>query len=97
MLINPESKGLLLILLWIITYDTFFSIWQVNNIVKALENAGKKFNLDIQEPADKPLPPSSFQMFLKKNRSIPGIVLTDHKEEYSNKWETAFHLWAFPP
>ncbi|RMX60946.1 hypothetical protein pdam_00003426 [Pocillopora damicornis] len=59
---------------------------KVNNIVKALENAGKKFNLDIQEPADKPLPPSSFQMFLKKNRSIPGIVLTDHKEEYSNKF-----------
>ena len=81
-----------------------FSIWQVNNIVKALENAGKKYNLDIQEPADKPLPPSSFQMFLKKNRSIPGIVLTDHKEEYSNKWETAkifyslsFPLRAFPP
>ncbi|CAH3146332.1 unnamed protein product [Pocillopora meandrina] len=59
---------------------------KVNNIVKALENAGKKYNLDIQEPADKPLPPSSFQMFLKKNRSIPGIVLTDHKEEYSNKF-----------
>ncbi|PFX26799.1 Nicastrin [Stylophora pistillata] len=59
---------------------------KVSKIVEALKSAGEKHDLEIGEPIDKPLPPSSFQMFLKKNSSIPGIVLTDHEGSYSNKF-----------
>lgn len=32
-----------------------------------------------------PLPPASFQRFLKGNRAIPGLVIADHKTAYTNK------------
>ena len=56
-------------------------------MVNILKDAGKKHNLNIQEPKVQPmpLPPASFQRFLRSNKKIPGIVLTDHEQEYANK------------
>ncbi|CAL1537186.1 unnamed protein product [Lymnaea stagnalis] len=48
---------------------------------------GKAVNLTIQETDEgKPLPPSSAQRFLKERGDIPVIVLTDHRENYTNKF-----------
>ncbi len=52
---------------------------------KILKDKGSKFKVDIKEPTQQPLPPASFQRFLRSNNNIPGIVLTDHKQEYANK------------
>ena len=51
-----------------------------------LKDTGSKYKVVIKEPSlPLPLPPASFQRFLKSNDKIPGIVLTDHEKEYSNK------------
>ncbi|XP_055329018.1 nicastrin-like [Paramacrobiotus metropolitanus] len=38
-----------------------------------------------------PLPPASFQSFLKADRSIPGVVLADHKKQYNNKFYNSIY------
>eukprot|EP00057_Strongylocentrotus_purpuratus_P032619 XP_788243.4 PREDICTED: nicastrin isoform X1 [Strongylocentrotus purpuratus] len=35
---------------------------------------------------DQPLPPASFQQFLRNGTDIPGVVITDHEREYANKY-----------
>ncbi|XP_065565681.1 nicastrin-like [Artemia franciscana] len=35
---------------------------------------------------DVPLPPSSFQSFLKRDQRIPGIVITNHKGSFKNRY-----------
>ncbi|XP_054760855.2 nicastrin-like [Lytechinus pictus] len=35
---------------------------------------------------DQPLPPASFQQFLRNGTDIPGVVITDHNMEYKNKY-----------
>lgn len=35
------------------------------------------------------LPPSSLHSFLKTNESIPGVVITDHEREYTNRYSRA--------
>ena len=51
-----------------------------------LKEAGNKYNVGIKKPELRlPLPPASFQRFLKSNDKIPGIVLTDHENKYNNK------------
>lgn len=73
------------------TKDTFVDD-QVSKVADALiKNRG---NLQL-ERVDKsiPLPPASLQSFLKKDQSIPGLLITNHKESFSNKfynneWDT---------
>ena len=67
--------------------DIFFNfVFQVENMFKILKEAGHKYNVVIEEPTlPLPLPPASFQRFLRSNDKIPGIVLTDHDEKYRNK------------
>ena len=52
-----------------------------------LKDSGSKYQVDFKEPSEKPmpLPPASFQRFLRSNNKIPGIVLTDHEQHYKNK------------
>ncbi|XP_046853544.1 LOW QUALITY PROTEIN: nicastrin-like [Xenia sp. Carnegie-2017] len=63
--------------------------------VKAMLNLLSKFgatvNLSIENPSansshPRPLPPSSLQSFLKENGGVPGVVITDHKAAYTNKF-----------
>ncbi|GBL82016.1 Nicastrin [Araneus ventricosus] len=43
--------------------------------------------LNVPEaPSDLPLLPTSFQSFLKHDKSIPGIVIADHDKEFINKY-----------
>lgn len=53
-----------------------------------LSKFGASVNLSIEDASQskaQPLPPASFQMFLKHNGSIPGLVIADHKAAYTNK------------
>ncbi|XP_067053830.1 nicastrin-like isoform X1 [Acropora muricata] len=61
---------------------------QVKDIITTLSNTSSDFNLTVKKPAseDQPLPPASFQRFLRSNRKIPGVVLTDHSSVYTNKF-----------
>ena len=61
-------------------------LFQVKDLLKALQNAGRLYGLNVTEPdTTQPLPPASFQRFLRSDKKIPGVVLTDHEEYYSNK------------
>ena len=78
-----QNKNVLLYLLRL-TYSIY--VFQVQEMLTILERAGKKYKVDIKEPKlQLPLPPASFQRFLRSNDKIPGIVLTDHEQQYSNK------------
>ncbi|KFM67717.1 Nicastrin, partial [Stegodyphus mimosarum] len=61
---------------------------EVKRIVNLFQNEAEKVkNLKISEaPPDLPLPPASFQSFLRQDSSIPGIVLADHDEKFINKF-----------
>uniref|UniRef100_A0A3B4A4K7 Nicastrin n=1 Tax=Periophthalmus magnuspinnatus TaxID=409849 RepID=A0A3B4A4K7_9GOBI len=50
------------------------------------ETAAKNTNVNVSEPdASQPLPPSSFQRFLRA-RPLPGIVIQDHQSVYTNRY-----------
>jgi len=73
------------------TNDSFIDA-QVSEVMdKLIKNQG---NLRL-EKVDKsvPLPPASLQSFLKKDPSIPGLLISNHKEAFTNKfynneWDT---------
>ncbi|KAJ8034270.1 Nicastrin [Holothuria leucospilota] len=55
---------------------------RTEDIIKILQGAG---DVTVEKaPRDQPLPPASFQRFLKSGAKIPGVVLTDHKKEFKN-------------
>ncbi|XP_028401688.1 nicastrin-like [Dendronephthya gigantea] len=59
------------------------------NIFKTLSKFGASVNLTIKDPSDvelQPLPPASFQSFLKEKRDISGLVITDHNASFTNKF-----------
>ena len=59
---------------------------QVQDLISEIKNLSGGAELSIgNTPESQPLPPASFQTFLKK-RHIPGVVLADHKNKYQNKW-----------
>ena len=61
-------------------------LFQVKDLFNAFQNAGRLYGLNVSEPdTTQPLPPASFQRFLRSDKKIPGVVLTDHEEHYSNK------------
>jgi hypothetical protein len=65
-----------------------FNIFQTKEMFDTLSEVGASVNLSIKDPSQstpQPLPPASFQRFLKGNRSIPGLVITDHKAAFTNK------------
>ncbi|XP_039571231.1 nicastrin [Passer montanus] len=60
--------------------------FQVQKILEALRNSSSGSNVSLQEPGvSQPLPPSSFQRFLR-SRSIPGVVLSDHRAAFHNRY-----------
>ncbi|XP_041324556.1 nicastrin [Pyrgilauda ruficollis] len=59
---------------------------QVQELLAALRSSGSGSNVSLQEPGvSQPLPPSSFQRFLR-SRSIPGVVLSDHRAAFHNRY-----------
>ncbi|XP_020902624.1 nicastrin [Exaiptasia diaphana] len=62
---------------------------KVKHLFDELEKASKNTSVPVKEAStdkSQPLPPASFQRFLRSNKEIPGIVLTDHQKEFSNKY-----------
>ncbi|XP_063295513.1 nicastrin isoform X1 [Pelobates fuscus] len=59
---------------------------EVEKLIETLRNSTTNPNVVVQEAdQSEPLPPASFQRFLRA-RNIPGVVLTDHRNAYSNKY-----------
>lgn len=64
----------------------------VMNLINALMN--NQGNLTVESVnASIPLPPASLQSFLKKDLSIPGLLISNHKNAftnqfYNNEWDT---------
>lgn len=62
------------------------------NLINALMN--NQGNLTVESVnASIPLPPASLQSFLKKDLSIPGLLISNHKNAftnqfYNNEWDT---------
>lgn len=63
------------------------NFFKVKRLVELFESEAKKMgNLKVSEaPLDLPLPPASFQSFLRQDISIPGIVIADHNNEFINR------------
>ncbi|NXW72799.1 NICA protein, partial [Hirundo rustica] len=60
--------------------------FQVKTLLAALHNSSSGSGVSLREPEfSQPLPPSSFQRFLR-SRSIPGVVLSDHRAAFHNRY-----------
>ncbi|XP_036374870.1 nicastrin [Megalops cyprinoides] len=76
---------------------------EVEKLVSNLQSVAKILSLSLAEPnVSQPLPPSSFQRFLRA-RPIPGVVLADHQSAFNNRYyesvyDTAEYLRVtYPP
>ncbi|ESO93681.1 hypothetical protein LOTGIDRAFT_104663, partial [Lottia gigantea] len=59
---------------------------EIEKMIKYIKDIGTEENVSLDDVGpDQPLPPASVQRFLKK-ANIPAIVLTDHKQQYTNKF-----------
>ncbi|KAM4755637.1 nicastrin [Cyanocitta cristata] len=59
---------------------------QVRALLAALLRSGSGSGVSLQEPGfSQPLPPSSFQRFLRSRR-LPGVVLSDHRAQFRNRY-----------
>uniref|UniRef100_A0A8P4GFV9 Nicastrin n=1 Tax=Dicentrarchus labrax TaxID=13489 RepID=A0A8P4GFV9_DICLA len=57
-----------------------------DELIENLQSAAGGLNISMDEPSvSQPLPPSSFQRFLRA-RPIPGVVLEDHQSAFSNRF-----------
>jgi len=59
-----------------------------NELVDDLKTAATKYDLTIKEATDKTrgLPPASLQSILKEKRNVPGIVISNYDQQYSNSF-----------
>uniref|UniRef100_A0A8C9ZWL6 Nicastrin n=1 Tax=Sander lucioperca TaxID=283035 RepID=A0A8C9ZWL6_SANLU len=58
----------------------------VRKLIESLQTAAKGLNVSVNEPGfSQPLPPSSFQRFLRA-RPIPGVVIEDHQSAFTNRF-----------
>ncbi|XP_049454184.1 nicastrin [Epinephelus fuscoguttatus] len=59
---------------------------EVRTLIENLQSAATGLNVSLNEPGfSQPLPPSSFQRFLRA-RPIPGIVIEDHQSAFTNRF-----------
>ncbi|CAI9558041.1 unnamed protein product [Staurois parvus] len=64
---------------------------EVQELIQTLKTASTGANVTLQEVnQSQALPPASFQRFLKA-RNIPGVVLTDHRAAYHNKYYNSMY------
>uniref|UniRef100_A0A8C2ZK33 Nicastrin n=1 Tax=Cyclopterus lumpus TaxID=8103 RepID=A0A8C2ZK33_CYCLU len=58
----------------------------VKKLILRLQSAASGLNVSVEEPGfSQPLPPSSFQRFLRA-RPIPGVVIEDHRSAFTNSF-----------
>lgn len=53
---------------------------------QSLMSAARQSQLSMSVAGKHVLPPSSLHSILKKNRQVPGILLTDFEDEYTNNY-----------
>uniref|UniRef100_A0A669BBH1 Nicastrin n=1 Tax=Oreochromis niloticus TaxID=8128 RepID=A0A669BBH1_ORENI len=59
---------------------------EVEKLIRNLNSSALNLSLSLQEPSfSQPLPPSSFQRFLRA-RPIPGVVIQNHNSSFTNKY-----------
>ncbi|XP_069797470.1 nicastrin isoform X2 [Narcine bancroftii] len=59
---------------------------EVQKLLESLSQCAAGMNFSIRQPEQsQPLPPSSFQRFLRE-MNIPGAVLTDHRGSFTNRY-----------
>ncbi|XP_072284734.1 nicastrin isoform X2 [Pyxicephalus adspersus] len=64
---------------------------EVQDMIRILKAASKGANVTVEEvEQSQALPPASFQRFLRAQK-IPGVVLTDHKDAYHNKYYNSMY------
>ncbi|XP_075699452.1 nicastrin isoform X2 [Rhinoderma darwinii] len=64
---------------------------EVERMIEVLKSSSKGTNVTLQEiDQSQALPPASFQRFLRA-RNIPGVVLTDHRAAYQNKYYNSMY------
>ncbi|KAM5129039.1 nicastrin isoform 2-T2 [Mantella aurantiaca] len=64
---------------------------EVLDLIQTLKTASAGSNVSLQEvDQSQALPPASFQRFLRA-RNIPGVVLTDHRMAYNNKYYNSMY------
>ena len=74
----------------------FVLLIQIQAMIDGLKAATKDLDLSLQEADEiQPLPPASSQRFLMERKDIPVIVITDHQNEFTNKWVPTVHIESF--
>ncbi|XP_063001968.1 nicastrin [Elgaria multicarinata webbii] len=75
----------------------------IQNMVETLKNSSAHTSVSLNEiAASQPLPPSSFQRFLRA-KQIPGVVLADHNSTFQNRYYQSIYdtpeniLLHYPP
>ncbi|XP_054482350.1 nicastrin [Anoplopoma fimbria] len=59
---------------------------EVKKLIQSFQSAATSVNVSAEEPGfSQPLPPSSFQRFLRA-RPIPGVVIEDHQSAFTNRF-----------
>lgn len=65
----------------------------VNNLIEQIKNAATaqplKLTVEASAP-EQPLPPSSVQRFLKKDKEIASLVITNHDKQFQNRYYNSF-------
>ncbi|XP_022111578.1 nicastrin-like [Acanthaster planci] len=70
-----------------ITYEDSSTKIQVDHLLESLQDSSSGTNITIKKPSNlQPVPPASFQQFLRSGVKVPGIVLADHEKQYRNKY-----------
>jgi len=57
----------------------------LDQLSSSARNSSTDFNV-VDRSSKQPLPPASFQRFLRSRKDIAGVVLTDHETSFSNKY-----------
>uniref|UniRef100_A0A669FC45 Nicastrin n=1 Tax=Oreochromis niloticus TaxID=8128 RepID=A0A669FC45_ORENI len=78
---------IILLVLWVHTDPVSRRNSSVNEeLIRNLNSSALNLSLSLQEPSfSQPLPPSSFQRFLRA-RPIPGVVIQNHNSSFTNKY-----------
>ncbi|XP_026281951.1 nicastrin isoform X2 [Frankliniella occidentalis] len=60
---------------------------ETNKLISNLQRYGKHWDILFKDlPPSKNLPPASLQTFLAEKPDIPGIILTEHPMQYTNRY-----------
>lgn len=67
-------------------------VLQVTDLITALKNNQGNLKVETADVSN-PLPPASLQSFLKRDLTIPGLIISNHKNKFTNQfynseWDT---------